>query len=241
MKYISIADAANKMNITPRRLQQLCVSGKIYGAKKEGRRWVVPYEIAGTHTDFKKPLPIGISDYKIATSDYYYVDKTMLIKDFLDKKPMVTLFMRPRRFGKTLNMDMLRVFFEKTHEDTSKYFTDKAIWSCGKAYTDYQGKYPVIFLSFKDVKCADWQQTYEIIKKLISQEFCRHIELETSERLNSYEKSQYTALAKGDAKPADYQFSLQTLSMLLHKHCEKKAIIIIDEYDTPIQQGHTEG
>lgn len=78
-----------------------------------------------------KSLPIGISDYVRAQSEYYYVDKTMLIKEFLDKKPLVSLFTRPRRFGKTLNMDMLRVFFEKKAEDTSKFFTDKDIWKCG--------------------------------------------------------------------------------------------------------------
>ena len=93
----------------------------------------------------KKPLPIGISDFKKATSDYYYVDKTLLIRDFLDNKPQVSLFTRPRRFGKTLTMDMLRVFFEKTEDDTSKYFKDKAIWSCGEDYTSYQGQYPPLF------------------------------------------------------------------------------------------------
>ena len=241
MKYISIADAAKALNITPRRLQQMCAAGKIPGAKKEDRRWVVPQKLIGSKAEPAKPLPIGISDYKVATSDYYYVDKTMLIKDFLDRKPLVSLFTRPRRFGKTLNMDMLRVFFEKTDEDTSIYFRDKAIWSCGKVYTDYQGKYPVIFLSFKDVKCADWNQTFEMIKKLISLEFRRHIELENSDRLNEYEKSQYADLAKETAEAAEYQLSLQTLSLLLHKHYGKEAIIIIDEYDTPIQQGHTEG
>ena len=90
-----------------------------------------------------KSLPIGISDYVRAQSEYYYVDKTMLIKEFLDKKPLVSLFTRPRRFGKTLNMDMLRVFFEKKAEDTSKFFTDKDIWKCGEEYRSYQGQYPV--------------------------------------------------------------------------------------------------
>ena len=241
MKYLSIADAAKELKITSRRLQQMCAAGEIRGAKKDGRRWLIPYDAIRAHSGSKMPLPIGISDYKIATSDYYYVDKTLLIKDFLDKKPLVSLFTRPRRFGKTLNMDMLRVFFEKTDEDTSKYFSDKEIWSCGKAYTKYQGQYPVIFLSFKDVKCSDWQETYEMITKLITQEFRRHIELETSNRLNEYERMQYADFAKGTADSADYQFSLQTLSLLLHKHYGKETIIIIDEYDTPIQQGHTMG
>lgn len=84
----------------------------------------------------------------------------MMLKDFLDERPMVSLFTRPRRFGKTLNMDMLRTFFEKTDEDTSVYFRDKKIWSCGKKYRDYQGKYPVIFITFKDIKRDTWEETY---------------------------------------------------------------------------------
>ena len=241
MKYLSIADAAKELKITGRRLQQMCAAGKIKGAKKDGHRWLIPYDAIGAHTDAKKPLPIGISDYKVATTEYYYVDKTMLIKDFLDKKPLVSLFMRPRRFGKTLNMDMLRVFFEKTDEDTSKYFSDKAIWSCGKAYTGYQGQYPVVFLSFKDIKCTDWNDTFRMIKKLISDECGRHMELAESSRLNAYEKESFIRLLDETADSAEYQLSLKTLSLLLHKHYGKETIIIIDEYDTPIQQGHTDG
>ena len=189
----------------------------------------------------KKPLPIGISDFKLATSDYYYVDKTLLIRDFIDSKPMVSLFTRPRRFGKTLNMDMLRVFFEKTDEDNSIYFQDKLIWQCGDKYTELQGKYPVIFLTFKDVKCSSWDETLNKISKLISLEFLRHIELENSPILNSYEKEQFSLFANNKANEVDYQMSLQLLSMLLHEHYKKEAIIIIDEYDTPIQQGHSCG
>ena len=243
MNYLSISDAAKELHISLRRLQQKCADGEIPGAKKEGRRWLVPQDhIHGRRRkDGKKPLPIGISDYKIASSEYYYVDKTMLIKDFLDRKPLVSLFTRPRRFGKTLNMDMLRVFFEKTDEDTSSYFKDKAIWSCGRTYTSCQGQYPVIFLSFKDVKCADWQKTCEMIKKLISEEFRRHAELGNSDRLSAYEKAQYAKLSEGRADAAEYKLSLKTLSLFLHRHYGMKAVIMVDEYDTPIQQGHTMG
>ena len=87
----------------------------------------------------KRPLPVGVSDYVRAQAEYYYVDKTLLIKEFLDRKPLVSLFTRPRRFGKTLNMDMLRVFFEISDEDTSIYFKEKAIWKCGEEYTRHQG------------------------------------------------------------------------------------------------------
>lgn len=223
----------------------MCTGGELQGAHKEGRQWLIPQDalesVFGKRSAVKKPLPIGISDYKIASTDYYYVDKTLLIRDFLDRKPLVSLFTRPRRFGKTLNMDMLRVFFEKTEESNAGYFRDKAIWNRGKAYTVHQGKYPVIFLSFKDVKCTSWQETYDMITKLISLEYRRHISLETSDRLNEYDRAQFVELAKGTASAAEYQLSLQTLSALLHKHYGEKAIIIIDEYDTPIQQGHTCG
>ena len=89
-----------------------------------------------------------MSNYCLASSEYYYIDKTMMIKDFIDERPMVTQFTRPRRFGKTLNMDMLRTYFEKSDKDTSVYFRGKKIWACGQKYRDYQGKYPVIFLTF---------------------------------------------------------------------------------------------
>lgn len=135
-------------------------------------------------------------------------------------------------------MDMLRVFFEKTDEDTSVYFKDKMIWKCGESYTSYQGKYPVIFLSFKDVKCSSWEDTFKQMKELIITEFQRHVELEASDRLSMYEKEKYTKFARGEVGSVECQMSLELLSRLLAKHYDEKAIIIIDEYDTPVQQGH---
>lgn len=128
-----------------------------------------------------------ISDYRLASSEYYYIDKTMMIKDFIDERPMVSLFTRPRRFGKTLNMDMLRTFFEKTSEDTSIYFKDKKIWSCGQKYRDYQGKYPVIFVTFKDVKFNTWDETLSAIKDLFSNETHRHTDLQSSDAYDEYD------------------------------------------------------
>lgn len=235
MNYLSCIDAAKKLGVSTRRIQQMCKQGEISNAIKDGRTWLIPDDITLKQL---KPLPIGVSDFKSATTNYYYVDKTLMIRDFLDAKPMVSLFTRPRRFGKTLNMDMLRVFFEKTPEDTSVYFKDKQIWGCGEYYTKHQGQYPVIFLTFKDVKCSTWPDTFQKIKKIISLEFIRHEELENSTKLSSYEKEQYHLLAGENANEIDYQMSLQLLSLLLHKHYGKECIIIIDEYDTPIQQGH---
>lgn len=240
MEYLSCSDASKAMGFSVRRIQQMCKNGELPGAKKEGRKWLIPDETMHmNHFAKNKSLPIGVSDFKLATTGYYYVDKTLMIRDFLDKKPMVSLFTRPRRFGKTLNMDMLRVFFEKTNEDTSVYFKDKQIWQCGDYYTKHQGQYPVIFLTFKDVKSMTWEETFQKIRRLISLEFIRHNELETSSVLTAYEKEQYHLLAKDSGDEVDCQMGLQLLSLLLHKHYGRECIIIIDEYDTPIQQGHT--
>lgn len=123
---IPIKEAAACWNITERRVATLCKDGKIVGAEKQGKRWMIPADtqkpvdqriktgaFRKTERATKRPLPIGVSNYCLASSEYYYIDKTMMIKDFIDERPMVTLFTRPRRFGKTLNMDMLRTFFEK--------------------------------------------------------------------------------------------------------------------------------
>lgn len=235
MDYISCESAAKKMGVSARRIQQMCKQKEIVGAIKDGRNWLIPDNAILSP---KKPLPIGVSDFKSATMNYYYVDKTLLIRDFLNAIPMVSLFTRPRRFGKTLNMDMLRVFFEKTSDNTSIYFKDKYIWQCGDYYTKHQGQYPVIFLSFKDVKCSSWQETFQKISKLISLEFMRHDELESSFVLSSYEKEQYHRFASENINEVDCQMGLQLLSLLLHKHYNKECVIIVDEYDTPIQQGH---
>lgn len=240
MEYLSCSDASKAMGFSVRRIQQMCKNGELPGAIKEGRKWLIPDEtIHMNHFAKNKSLPIGVSDFKLATTGYYYVDKTLMIRDFLDKKPMVSLFTRPRRFGKTLNMDMLRVFFEKTNDDTSVYFKDKQIWQCGDYYTKHQGQYPVIFLTFKDVKSMTWEETFQKIRRLISLEFIRHNELETSSVLTAYEKEQYHLLAGDNGDEVDCQMGLQLLSLLLHKHYGRECIIIIDEYDTPIQQGHT--
>ena len=174
-----------------------------------------------------------------AQSEYYYVDKTLLIKEFLDQKPLVSLFTRPRRFGKTLNMDMLRVFFEISDEDTSKYFADKAIWKCGEEYQSHQGKYPVIFLTFKDVKFDTWESTIDKIRGLLQEEYGRHQELLSSDKLSQYEKEYFAKILDASANEVELTSALERLSKMLATHYGKAPIIIIDEYDTPIQEGYS--
>ena len=246
-------ELAFEWNLSERTISHLCNEGKISGAVKKGKSWQIPDNaekpVDGRITDGKyiksnksiekKSLPVGISDYVRAQSEYYYVDKTLLIKEFLDKKPLVSLFTRPRRFGKTLNMDMLRVFFEISEEETSKYFTDKAIWKCGEKYRAYQGKFPVIFLTFKDVKFNTWNDTINKIKNLLQAEYGRHQELLESSHLAEYEKEYFSKVLNGTASEVDLSSALENLSRMLTAHYNKAPVIIIDEYDAPIQEGYS--
>ena len=231
----------------------LCKRGRIPGAVLADGKWQIPDDaekpidgrlktgvyLKRSVTDDKRPLPVGISEYVRAQTTYYYVDKTLLIKKLLDDQPLVSLFTRPRRFGKTLNMDMLRVFFEKTGEDTGIYFKDKAIWKCGTKYTDHQGKYPVIFLTFKDVKYSSWEKTFNKVGSLLQDEFARHMELSTSQALENYEKEYFNRILSGQANEVELSSSLLHLSRMLAKHHGIAPVIIIDEYDTPIQEGYS--
>ena len=243
MGYISVQEAADRLKMSPRRVQQLCQKGLIYGVVREGKRWLIPDTISGDYEKEAPPverrsLPIGISDFRNAVTNYYYVDKTLLIKDFLDRRVQVSLFTRPRRFGKTLTMDMLRVFFEISEEDTSRYFQDMAIWNCGDRYRQYQGKYPVIYLSFKDVKYRSWDNTLANIAGLISMEFDRHRYLLNSDHCSDAEKRYFQRIVDREAAEVDLADSLKVLSKMLASHHGTPAIIMIDEYDTPIQEGY---
>ena len=246
-------EMAEVWSVSERTVTTFCKSGKIPGAVKNGKSWRIPDNakkpidgrvssgkyIKKSVPEEKKPLPIGISDYVRAQSEYYYVDKTLMIKEFLDQKPLVSLFTRPRRFGKTLNMDMLRVFFEISDDDTSIYFRDKAIWNCGEAYRSHQGKYPVVFLTFKDVKFDSWELTFAKISELLQEEFGRHMELCESDKLGTYELDYFKKILGGRANEVELSSSLQRLSKMLTEHYGKAPIIIIDEYDAPIQEGYT--
>ncbi len=253
-KTMSVKEASKLWGLTERRIAGLCKNGDIKGAKKAGRSWLIPADAqkpadkrirSGIYSKnarpAKLPLPVGVSDYRLASSEYYYIDKTMMIKNFLDERPMVSLFTRPRRFGKTLNMDMIRTFFEKTDEDTSKYFRDKKIWSCGQKYRDYQGKYPVIFITFKDVKFNTWDETFSALKALFSAEASRHMELASSDKISEYDKKYFDKLLSADVTAVELSAALGNLSRMLCEYYGIETIIIIDEYDTPIQQGYSKG
>lgn len=254
MEYMDVHTAAEKWGLKERRVTTLCRNGRIMGAMKQGKHWLIPASaekpadgrrtetvIMETASYAQTPLPIGVSDFRETIKNYYYVDKTLLIKEFIDTLPKVSLFARPRRFGKTLTMDMLRTFFEKTDEDTSVYFKDKKIWGCGEKYRKYQGSYPVIFLTFKDLKYGTWEETLTNIHALIAKEYLRHSEILTSKKCNDFDKKYCRELVDGSLSVAMLPNAIAYLSEMLEKHWGTAPIIIIDEYDTPIQQGFMRG
>jgi len=187
-------------------------------------------------------LPIGLSDFKEVIKDnYYYVDKSLLIKELIDQGTKVVLLPRPRRFGKTLNLSMLRYFFEKTAEDTSHLFRHLKIWQAGEEYAGRQGKYPVIYLTFKDVKELNWESALRKIKRLIKAEFLRHKYLRESKGFAVEQRKYYADIMNLKADQSDYEDSLKQLSHDLAEFYGQQVMLLIDEYDSPIQAGYVNG
>ena len=186
----------------------------------------------------KKPLPIGIDDFKtIIEEDYYYADKTKMIESLLDDGAGVILFTRPRRFGKTLNMSMLNYFFNlKKKEENRKLFEN--LYISKSKYMNQQGEYPVIYLSFKDIKALNWEKCYFMTRRLITYlynefEFLR-------EKLNKKDLSDFEKVWL-DEEGADWENSLKNLLRYLYEYYNKKVVVLIDEYDTPIVSGYNNG
>ena len=191
-----------------------------------------------------RPLPIGISEFtEIIETNCYYSDKTLFIKRFLDTAAKVILFARPRRFGKTLNMTMMRTFFEKRLDgkDTSHYFKNLKIWQAGEKYTKEQGRRPVIYLTLKDIKFRTLESALAGIRQEISTEFQRHSELIDSDSLNVADKTVFNDIFFGKASDGAWSISLKKLSAMLYTHHGIQPMIIIDEYDTPIQTANEYG
>ena len=190
--------------------------------------------------DNKLMLPTGIEDFKeIRTDGYYYVDKTALIEQVLDKRSKVTLFTRPRRFGKTLNMSMLRYFFE-TGTD-SKLFNRLYISQNAELCEKYMGKYPVIAISLKGVDADSYTKAKAQIIKIINREARRHRLLLKSEKLDSFDKELLTQLLSRNMEEDTITSSLQELTELLEAHFSKKVVVLIDEYDVPLAKAYENG
>lgn len=181
----------------------------------------------------KKKLPIGIENFEeIQSAGFYYIDKSYLIKELLENWAKVTLFTRPRRFGKSLNMSMLKKFFDIN--GNKEIFKHLKIAQETRLCEEYMGKYPVISVSLKGINAQTYEKAIEMTVQLIKGEARRFQYLLESSRLTGYDKKAYTALLETDVDEGTLCSSLKVLSELLEKHYGKKVIILIDEYDVPL-------
>ena len=190
-----------------------------------------------------KPLPIGVDNFEeLITKDYFFVDKTLFIRDLLDMKGEVNLFTRPRRFGKTLNMSMLRYFFEMEEDNAGRLFAGTKIMSAGEEYLKWMGQFPVISLTLKSMKQATWELSFEMLKKAIREEYSRHWKtVEASGRLNDADRERFQRIRDLKGTDADYADALKFLSECLYICTGRKTIILIDEYDVPLENAHFAG
>lgn len=186
----------------------------------------------------QKKLSLGISDFKrLIEGNYYYVDKSLFIKEILDSGAQVTLLPRPRRFGKTINISMLQYFFEKTKESNTHLFKNLKI-SKEKNSMKHQGQYPVIFITFKSIKSLSWEACYNSIKKIIAAEFRRHSYLLKGTTLDKDQKIIFKAIIANTANQIDYETAFEDLTAYLNKFHKKRPFIFVDEYDAPIHAGY---
>ena len=186
------------------------------------------------------PLPVGNSDWAEVRGEYWSADKTQLISGLLERKTTVALFTRPRRFGKTTAMRMIKAFFEKTERGNAEIFEGTKVWQ-NPEYREEQGKYPVIFVTFKDAKGGDWKLTRSFIRRAVASEFLRHSGVFSAEDCNPEWKSVSTSMRDGSASDETIMFSLGILAQALHAHYGEKPVVLIDEYDSPINYAATHG
>lgn len=190
----------------------------------------------------RKILPIGRDGFEMAAADSVLVDKTMLIADVLDSGYAATLFCRPRRFGKTLNMTMMKAFFEIPIDGHSRapLFEGTEVWEAGGGrYRENLGIYPVIHLSFRTAKGNTWGQTYNAIKNIVTAEYVRHAFLMDSDRLTDTEKTRFASILDGSASEGELADSLLFLSRCLKTHYGQNVVVLIDEYDAPVMAAYS--
>lgn len=191
----------------------------------------------------RRPLPVGVDDFeKLRKEQYYYIDKTLFIKDLLDMKGEANFIIRPRRFGKTLNMSMLRCFFEKDMPGQAELFRGLQIMEAGERYLAFMGRYPVISLSLKSMKQPSCELSFEMLKKEVGSEFARHWrQVEESGKLTQAQKERYLRIRDLRGVESDYADALKFLSECLRISEGERTVILIDEYDVPLENAYFAG
>ena len=189
-----------------------------------------------------KGIGIGESDFKmLRIKDYYFIDKSLFIKDVIDNSNKVTLITRPRRFGKTLNMSMLRYFLDCTQKDSKELFEGLKIMEQGEEYTSKLGTYPCIYLTLKDVRGTSYENMMLSLQTELVELFIEHVYLLKSEKLLDVEKEMFSTVLNLRANEVQMQNAIKLLSKLLYKEFGKTVYLIIDEYDVPLQTAYVEG
>ncbi|MBT8419956.1 MAG: AAA family ATPase, partial [Gammaproteobacteria bacterium] len=186
--------------------------------------------------------PIGLSHFpSLIREGYDYVDKSLLIQSVLDSPTRVLLLPRPRRFGKTLNLSMLQSFLERERPENANLFRGLAIERAGVEYTAHQGRYPVVFLTLKDIKTQNWEHCLEHLQLLIAREFHRHKEILEGDFLDEAEQARFRNIQHAKCSQPVCEQSLSNLLTWLERVHGEQVVLLIDEYDTPIHAGYQEG
>ena len=189
----------------------------------------------------KKQILIGVEFFdKIIEGDYFYIDKTLFIKELLESKGEVTLITRPRRFGKTLNMSMLKCFFDVSM-DNRHLFDGLKIMGCGDIVEKYMNNYPVVFITLKDVEFRTFSGSIDKLRYLVSETYQQNLYLYESDKLSERQKSMFYTYYMGKATESEMESALRFLMECLHTYYKKKVIILLDEYDAPINNALMEG
>jgi hypothetical protein len=188
-----------------------------------------------------KPLPLGIDDFeKLRKNDFYYIDKSLLIKELIDNRCEVSLFTRPRRFGKSLNLSMLQHFFE-IGKDSQTLFQGLKIMEMEEQYISHMNRYPVIMLSLKSAEKSTFESSFIKLKYELAREFQRHDYLLKSDKIIDFSKSKYEKILCEAATKEEYESSILFLSKCLEQHFGEKVVVLIDEYDVPLEKSYFKG